>query len=121
MDAHRRLSRRTVLERNYRKGYRMGTGYARSEANYDRIEEILQLLATVNAGHPIYMEGAWLEGNGFRLSGILSDNDLEKMKTSIWKVKDAGNGEQTAWWCWAMARLRKTLDLPTLPKRIDND
>ena len=39
----------------------------------------------------------------------------------IWKVKDAGNGEQTAWWCWAMARLRKTLDLPTLPKRIDND
>lgn len=103
------------------KGIGWELDYARSEANYDRIEEILQLLATVNAGHPIYMEGAWLEGNGFRLSDILSDNDLEKMKTSVWKVKDAGNGEQSAWWCWAMARLRKTLDLPTLPKRIDND
>ncbi len=100
------------------KGMGWEIDFARSEMDYTRLSEILQLLQTVNAGHSIYMEGAWLEGNGIGLSKVISDQDLRTMKTSVWKVKDAGNGEQTAWWCWAMARLRKSIGLSAQPARI---
>jgi hypothetical protein len=33
-------------------------------------------------------------------------------KDGRWTLKDPGNGEQAAWYCWAMARLRKALGLP---------
>lgn len=100
------------------KGMAWELEYARSEHDFVRMEEILHLIQTVNADYPIYMEGAWLDGNGIRLSQIISEQDLEKMKTSVWKVKDAGNGEQTAWWCWAMARLRKSVGLSAEPGKM---
>jgi hypothetical protein len=40
------------------------------------------------------------------------------MKDVVWKSKGAGNGEQCAWRCWAMARLRKEKGLPVVPKRM---
>jgi hypothetical protein len=99
------------------KGMAWEIDFSRSENDYKRICQILDLILTVNADKPLYLEGAWLEGNGKTLSNIISDDDLVKMKTSAWKVKDAGNGEQTAWWCWAIARLRKSVGLSAEPKR----
>lgn len=99
------------------KGMAWEIDFARSENDYKRIHQIIDLILTVNVGKPLYLEGAWLEGNGKTLSNIISDDDLAKMKTSVWKVKDAGNGEQTAWWCWSIARLRKSVGLPAEPQR----
>ncbi len=103
------------------KGIGWEIDFANTEKRYGRIVEILEMIEKVNANNPIYMEGAWLEGNNIRINKQITDEDLlDKMETSVWKVKDAGNGEQTAWWCWAMARLRKAVDLSALPKRIKN-
>jgi hypothetical protein len=55
---------------------------------------------------------------GVKPSQKLTDSDLAAMKDAVWKSKDAGNGEQCAWWCWAMARLRKEKGLPVVPKRM---
>lgn len=33
-------------------------------------------------------------------------------------VGDGGNGEQCAWWCWAIAKLRKELGLDAAPKKV---
>jgi hypothetical protein len=89
--------------------------FARTENNYNRMAEILQLISVVNASKPVYMEGGWLEGKGYTLSNIINKADLAQMQDAAWKTKDAGNGEQSAWWCWAMARLRKSMDLPAEP------
>ncbi|WP_158798995.1 hypothetical protein [Pedobacter sp. L105] len=101
------------------KGMAWEIDFARSESNYSRIEEILQLIKVVNAAKPIYMEGGWLEGDGFTLANRLHENDIAKMTRAVWKTKDAGNGEQSAWWCWSVARLRKTLGLTPEPSRIN--
>jgi len=91
--------------------------FCRQEKNDERIRQILALIKIVNADKPVYMEGGWLEGAGFKQSQVLTAEDLEKMKDAVWKSKDAGNGEQCAWWCWAMARLRKEVGLPAEPAR----
>ncbi len=108
----------TVSNEIIGKGMAWEMDYARSEREYGRIEEILKLIRIVNAPKPVYMEGGWLEGGGHTQGEKLSDQDLEKMRTALWKTKDAGNGEQCAWWCWAMARLRKTAGLSAEPQRI---
>lgn len=100
------------------KGIAWEIAYASMNSDYRRLEEILHLIKTVNGTLPIYMEGAWLDGDGYKQNQRLSNEDLEKMQDTKWKVKDAGNGEQTAWWCWAMALLRKSLDLPAEPERV---
>jgi hypothetical protein len=102
------------------KGMAWEIDFARSEHDYARIAQLLSLIKTVNAENPIYMEGGWLEGNGYHLSDIISEPDLAKMQTSVWKIKDAGNGEQSAWWCWSMSRLRKDVGLPAEPARMAN-
>ncbi|EDM33894.1 hypothetical protein PBAL39_03307 [Pedobacter sp. BAL39] len=100
------------------KGMGWELDFASSEKDYGRIKQILDLIRIVNAPKPIYMEGGWLEGNGHKLSEQLSPQDLENMKDAVWKTKDAGNGEQCAWWCWAMARLRREMGLTPMPKPI---
>ena len=30
-------------------------------------------------------------------------------------IQDDGNGEQTSWWCWGMAKARKVCNLPVVP------
>ena len=100
------------------KGIAWEIDYARKEKEYSRLGEILQLIKTVNAAKPIYMEGGWLDGGGHGQSERVSDGDLAAMTNAGWKTKDAGNGEQCAWWCWAMARLRRDFGLPAEPKRF---
>ncbi len=34
-----------------------------------------------------------------------------------WLISDGGNGEQCAWWCWAIAKLRNELGLKAAPTR----
>ena len=72
--------------------------YARQEKEYYRIKEWLNFLNATHSGK-IYMEFMRLNSDG------------------QWIIKDRGNGEQCAWWCWAMARLRKEVGLPVIPKR----
>lgn len=100
------------------KGMGWELDFASAEKDYARIKQILDLIRIVNAPKPIYMEGGWLEGNGHKLSEQLSQQDLEHMKDAVWKTKDAGNGEQCAWWCWAMARLRREMGLTAMPKPL---
>ncbi len=90
--------------------------FAANEKDYNRLSQILHMIQIVNDKHPIYMEGAWLQGENYWQNKRLSSEDIPLMKDTEWKVKDAGNGEQTAWWCWAMACARKTLGLSAEPK-----
>jgi hypothetical protein len=99
------------------KGMAWEIDFARTEKDDNRIKQILGLIQIVNASKPIYMEGGWLDGNGRTQSIKITDKDLAEMKDAVWKSKDAGNGEQCAWWCWAMARLRKDAGLSAEPKR----
>jgi hypothetical protein len=108
----------TVSNEIIGKGQAWEMDFARSEKDYNRIKEILDLIKIVNAPKPVYMEGGWLDGGGHKQSEKISEQDLAIMTNPVWKTKDAGNGEQCAWWCWAMARLRKTAGLPAEPARI---
>ncbi|MEN8228236.1 MAG: hypothetical protein ABFS38_08790 [Bacteroidota bacterium] len=72
--------------------------YARQEKEYYRIKEWLDFLNATHSGK-IYMEFMRLDNEG------------------NWEITDRGNGEQCAWWCWAMARLRKEAGLSVvIPK-----
>ncbi len=92
--------------------------FARSENNYTRMKEILQLIRSANINSHIYMEFAWLDGTGYAFQTRLSTGDIPKMNNLPWRSRDAGNGEQTSWFCWAMARLRKSVGLSPEPARI---
>jgi hypothetical protein len=106
----------TVANEIIGKGIAWEMDFARTEKDYNRIRQLFALIKTVNAAQPVYMEGGWLDVGGHKQSEKLSDRDLMNMKDALWKIKDAGNGEQTAWWCWAMARLRKEAGLPAEPQ-----
>lgn len=105
----------TVSNEIIGKGIAWEMDFARTEKDFDRIRQILALILSVNATQPIYMEGAWLDAPGYKPSQKLNAKDLRDLENATWRVKDAGNGEQTAWWCWAMARLRKEAGLPAEP------
>jgi hypothetical protein len=66
--------------------------YARQEKEYARIKEWLDFLMTFHTGD-LYSESMFLD----------DENN--------WITGDGGNGEQSTWWCWAMARLRKEAGL----------
>ena len=100
------------------KGIGWELDFARSEGNYGRMLEILELIKASNAGKKIYMEFAWLEGDGYKHNDRIDRSDVDKMKNMVWTSRDAGNGEQSSWWCWAMARLRKSVGLPAQPDRV---
>lgn len=104
------------------KGIGWELDYARSEENYDRIYEILQLIKAANIGKSIYMEFAWLEGNGFTRNSKITKSavDSKMQGTTQWTSRDVGNGEQNTWFCWAMARLRKSVGLSAEPEKIQN-
>ncbi len=78
------------------KGVGWEIDYCRREGEWDRIAEWLDFLKAMHKA-PIYMEGATLDAN------------------DQWVFGDPGNGEQCAWWCWSMARLRKAVGLPVRP------
>jgi hypothetical protein len=108
----------TVSNEIIGKGQAWEMEFARTEKDYNRIKAILDLIKIVNAPKPVYMEGGWLDGNCHKQSEKISDTDLAAMNNAVWKTKDAGNGEQCAWWCWAMARLRVAAGLPAEPARV---
>jgi len=72
--------------------------YARQEKENDRIVEWMNFLRSFHSGE-LYSESMHLDDNG------------------KWITGDGGNGEQSSWWCWAMARLRKEAGLPVVPER----
>jgi hypothetical protein len=106
------------------KGQAWEMDYSRTHHDYGRVRQILELIQTANAASPLYMEGSWLQSpqdhqaHGLGQSSRLHDSDLPVLEQATWKTKDAGNGEQDAWWCWAMARLRKQMGMPAEPARI---
>lgn len=97
------------------KGMGWEIDFARKEGDFKRIEEILKLIKIVNQTKPVYMEGGWLDIPNVKQSQKISEEDLSQMTNAVWKIKDAGNGEQCAWWCWAIARLRKSVGLSAMP------
>src|SRR6185312_2742920 len=99
------------------KGQAWEMDYARAHGDFQRVAQILALIQVANGSSPLYMEGAWLEDATHKLSQRLTARDLPALEHAAWKTKDGGNGEQTAWWCWAMARLRKQAGLPAEPPR----
>lgn len=99
------------------KGIAWEMEFARAEKDFTRLGQLLNLIRAVNASVPVYMEGGWLSGSGHKQSDQLSTQEIGAMHQAVWQIKDAGNGEQTAWWCWAMARLRKEAGLPAEPAR----
>ena len=112
----------TFVDEVIGKGIGWELDFARSEENYTRINQILELMKASNVGKSVYMEFAWLEGNGFTRNSRVTKKEVDsKMQNSKWVSRDAGNGEQNTWFCWAMARLRKSVGLPAEPiPMIDN-
>lgn len=100
------------------KGIGWELDFARSQSNYDRVLEILDLVKASNK-HSIYMEFSWLEGNGYKHNQRITKDDVAEMTDVVWNSRDVGNGEQNSWWCWAMARVRKSVGLPAEPARIE--
>ena len=78
------------------KGLGWEIDYYQREGKWDRIADRLHFLRAMHQA-PIYMESAALDAN------------------DAWTFGDPGNGEQCAWWCWSMARLRKAVNLPARP------
>lgn len=70
--------------------------YSLQESEPERICQWLDLIEAVNAP-PLYMEAAAVGADG------------------KWNVGDPGNGEQCAWWCWAVSRLRQAVGMTAAP------
>ena len=79
------------------KGVGWEIDYSRQEKEYNRIVEWLKFLETFHTGE-LYSEFMRLDDDG------------------KWLVGDGGNGEQSSWWCWAIARLRLDAGLPVVPE-----
>lgn len=100
------------------KGIGWEIDYARQEHESGRVMELLDLIEKVNAHDPLYMEGGWLDDGRLSHQDNITDEQLHAMNNPVWKMKDCGNGEQSSWWCWSMARLRKSVGLPAVPSRL---
>jgi hypothetical protein len=99
------------------KGQAWEMDYSRTHGDYTRIEQILHLIEIANGSSSLYMEGAWLQDAHHDVTSILHDSDLPELEHAAWTTKDNGNGEQSAWWCWAMARLRRQMGMSPEPAR----
>jgi hypothetical protein len=71
--------------------------YCRQEKEHDRIIEWLDFVESVNSTR-LYMEAA-------------------NLVNGKWVLQDSGNAEQTTWWCWSMANLRKEFNLSVKPDK----
>ena len=92
--------------------------YAREEKDWEWIIQILSMLEIIQHNEPVYMENSFLT-TGFNHSiEYLNKRELKKMNNGVWKIVDPGNGEQAAWWCWAMAKLRLEVGLPAIPEKL---
>lgn len=99
------------------KGIAWEMEYASDEEEWTRLYEICSMLRVVQYQHPLYMENAYLRNGKQQDIYTLTEAELKNLEQGVWKIVDPGNGEQVAWWCWAMARLRKKMKLSPIPKR----
>ncbi|OQY05632.1 MAG: hypothetical protein B6I20_00910 [Bacteroidetes bacterium 4572_117] len=92
--------------------------YCTQENDWERLDEIFNMLKIIQYKSPVYMENATLT-NGTKIDRQhVTKTKLKELEQGIWKVVDAGNGEQVSWWCWSMARLRKKMGLNPVPERV---
>jgi hypothetical protein len=99
------------------KGVGWEIDYATQEKEWARIGEILAMLKVIQYQHPIYMENSFITNGSPQNINRLTKEKLKELENGIWKVVDPGNGEQVAWWCWSMARLRKAVGLSATPEK----
>jgi hypothetical protein len=83
------------------KGVGWEIDFCSKEGDYGRIMECLDFVEAINSTD-IYLEAA-------------NYNAAEDK----WSLQDPGNGEQTTWWCWAIARLRKQVGLSAVPQESE--
>lgn len=100
------------------KGIAWEIEYATHEKEWSRLSEIFAMLRIIQHQHPLYMENAYLTNGSSQDIYTLTKVELKNLEQGVWKVVDPGNGEQVAWWCLAMARLRKQMQLPVVPRRV---
>ena len=92
--------------------------FCRAENDWDRMFEILSMIEAVQKDEPIFMENSYLTIGSKNFTQRMNKDDLQKMNYGVWKIVDPGNGEQAAWWCWAIARLRIGLGLSAVPEKL---
>jgi len=88
---------------------------ASREKDWQRALEIVRLVEHLHPHSPIYMENAFLQSANGKALPVQESDTGYAFRHSPWALADPGNGEQVAWWCWAVANLRKELDLPPVP------
>lgn len=74
--------------------------YLARRGQWKRVLDILSFLKQVN-------------GDGF-----LSEAFVYNIDEDQWSVRDRGNGEQAAWFCWGLIECRKILGLDALPSCV---
>ncbi len=92
--------------------------YAGKENDWMWINQILSMLEVIQHDEPIYMENSFLTTGSNHSIEYLNRKELKKMDNGVWKIVDPGNGEQAAWWCWAIAKLRVELGLTAIPEKL---
>ncbi|MEJ2614523.1 MAG: FN3 associated domain-containing protein, partial [Ignavibacteriaceae bacterium] len=92
--------------------------YAREEKDWEWINQILYMLEVIQRNESIYMENSFLTTGSNHSIEYLNQKELKRMYNGVWKIVDPGNGEQAAWWCWAIAKLRKELGLSAIPEKL---
>ncbi len=100
--------------------------FARREGERERLVQLLDFIERVHRDASIYMEWAhrsfagscrgrrWESRDYLPRFSDAEEAELESCAAG-WRLRDCGNGEQGAWWCWAMARLRREAGLPVQP------
>ncbi len=91
--------------------------FNRQIKNWNRILQIFTMVKTIQNEEPIFMENSYLT-TGTNTNLRINKDELNKMQNGVWKVVDPGNGEQAAWWCWAISRLRIELGLSAIPQKL---
>ncbi len=92
--------------------------YARKEKDWEWINQILSMLEIIQHDEPIYMENSFLTAGSNHSIEYLNQKELKRMYNGVWKIVDPGNGEQAAWWCWAIAKLRSEVGMPAIPEKL---
>lgn len=85
-----------IIDQVIGKGVGWDLEYSRQEREYQHILDWFDFLLMSHKAK-VYMEC------------------MKRDKDGSWIINDGGNGEQTCWWCWAIARLRKDVGLSAAP------
>ncbi len=92
--------------------------FSRKEKDWERVLDILNMLKTIQNDKLLFMENSYLTNGNNKSIQKINGSELRNYENGIWKIVDAGNGEQTAWWCWAIAKMRKNLGMNAKPLKL---